>query len=159
MKKIINSREINRYHDLWSKKKTVLVGGCFDIFHYGHWFFLKKAKTRGDFLIVVLESDGFIENKKKKIPVHTQEQRAKILSALTIVDLVVKIPYFSCDRDYAELVRNVKPRVIAVTEGDNQINLKKRQAQEIGAEISVVSPFLKKFSGSKIIKYAPFFSD
>ena len=70
-------------------KKRVLVGGCFDILHFGHATFLQKAREAGDVLIILLESDEFIVQIKKKKPVHIQQQRAEILSALGYVDYVV----------------------------------------------------------------------
>ena len=48
-------------------KKIVLVGGCFDILHAGHIFFLQKAKLRGDVLIVLLEHDAHITELKKRM--------------------------------------------------------------------------------------------
>lgn len=32
--------------------KVVLVGGCFDLLHYGHIQFLAKSKKQGNYLIV-----------------------------------------------------------------------------------------------------------
>jgi len=46
------------------KTKVVLVGGAFDILHYGHIHFLKHAKALGDYLVVALESDKFIQKSK-----------------------------------------------------------------------------------------------
>src|SRR6266403_2209747 len=54
-------------------KKIVLVGGCFDIIHFGHIQFLQKAKEAGDYLIVALEPDERIINYKKRTPIHTQQ--------------------------------------------------------------------------------------
>src|SRR5207244_1653842 len=132
--------------------KTVLVGGCFDILHFGHVVFLKQAKRAGDYLIVALESDEFILNTKKKKPFHTQRERAEVLCALSFVDRVIKLPYFARDRDYFDFVKKLKPEVIAVTVGDLQIENKKKQAAEIGARVRVVTPFIKDFSSSKISK-------
>ena len=70
-------------------KKTVLVGGCFDILHYGHLRFLSQAKEKGEMLIVALESDTFIRKIKNKKPIHTQEQRAEILAHLNLVDMII----------------------------------------------------------------------
>ena len=148
---IIPYTKINSYKKLFKDKKTVLVGGCFDLVHYGHLEFLKKAKKSGDFLIVSLESDEFIKKNKRKDPIHTQGERAEVLSSLNMVDLVVKLPYFSSDDEYFEMVKKIKPNVIGVTEGDSQLENKKRQAAAIGAEIKIVTPLLQKYSTRKII--------
>jgi len=44
------------------KKELILVGGCFDLLHYGHITFLKNAKLPNSFLLVALESDEYIIN-------------------------------------------------------------------------------------------------
>ena len=141
-------------------KKIVLVGGCFDIFHYGHLQFLKKARAYGDFLIVALESDEFIKKKKKREPIHNQKQRAKILSAFSFVDLIVLLPYFSKEESYFDLVKKVRPKIIAVTKGDPKIENKKKQALIVSAKIKEVTPLIKNFSSSKIYKiYEAFLGD
>lgn len=151
MGKIIDYSNLKKYQEEFNNKKTVLVGGCFDLIHYGHFQFLKKAKKTGDYLIVVLESDEFIKKSKKRQPIHNQNQRAQILAGFRMVDLVVKIPYFSSDKDYFELVYKIKPKIIAVTEGDPQIKNKIQQAEKIGGKVITVSSLIKKFSTRKII--------
>ncbi len=150
--KIISYQEIKKYLDFLKNKNIVLVGGCFDIFHYGHLKFLEKAKKQGDFLIVILESDQYIKKYKRQQPIHNQQQRAEILASLSFVDLIIKIPLFKSDKNYFELVKLIKPKIIAVTQGDKQLKNKKKQAREIGGEVKVVSPLLKKFSTKKIAK-------
>lgn len=156
---IVKLKDIDQYKNYWQKKKTVLGGGCFDVFHFGHLKYLQGAKSEGDFLIILLESDRFIKNKKKRKPIHIQRERAEILAAIKFVDLVILLPFFKNDQKYLKLVEKIKPQVIAVTEGDPQIKNKQRQASAIGAQLKVVSPFIKKFSSSKIIHHAGFFSD
>lgn len=133
-------------------KQTVLVGGCFDVFHFGHLEFLKKAKEQGDYLIVVLEPDEVIRLKKRE-PVHNHQERAQVLDSMAMVDLVIKIPKFG-EKDYWHLVEDLKPNVIAVTEGDSQIENKKKQAESVGGELKVVTPFIKDFSSTKITNHA-----
>ena len=103
------------------KKKIVLVGGCFDILHWGHIAFLKKAKKLGDYLVVALESD---ENTKKLKgpgrPIHTQRERQKMLGSLRFVDKVIALSPMKSDSDYEKLVRKVNPDIIAVTKGDTK---------------------------------------
>ena len=66
----------------------VLTYGTFDLFHHGHLRLLERAKSLGDYLIVVLSSDEF--NKiKNKVSYYTYEQRKIILEACRYVDLVV----------------------------------------------------------------------
>ncbi len=131
-------------------KKIVLVGGCFDIFHYGHLVFLKKAKEQGDLLVLLLESDRSILAKKKHTPVHNQRERAEILEAIEYIDYIIPIDFLKRDKDYSEMIAKIKPAVIAVTEGDDQFKNKDRQAKMIGGKMIVVTPLIKKFSSTNI---------
>lgn len=136
------------------KKKLVLLGGCFDLLHFGHISFLGRAKNLGDILIVALECDEFIKRRKKKIPIHSQEERAKILASLRMVDLVILLPFFARDDDYLRLVKIISPRIIAITEGDPQRWNKTKFAKAVGARV-VATPIIKRFSSSSIVSYAP----
>lgn len=121
------------------KKKKVLVGGCFDIFHIGHLTFLQAAKKHGEMLIVALESDDFIRKKKQREPFHTQHERAEILAACEIVDIVILLPLFTSSRQYGDLVDTIKPHIIAITEGDPHKHYKKQHAEKIGASVVTVT--------------------
>jgi len=132
-------------------KKTVLVGGCFDILHFGHLSFLTQAKEAGDLLVLLLESDEFIKTKKGKQPIHNQDQRAAILASLYQVDFVVLLPYLKTYREYLDVIKMIKPKLIGVTRGDINLNFKKRQAQEIGAEVIEIIDTVGNFSSSKIL--------
>lgn len=151
------SNKIIRYaHDdtikkLTKGKKTVLVGGCFDILHYGHMHFLSQAKAKGQVLIVALESDEFIRRVKRKKPIHTQMQRAEILAHLDLVDVIVLLPLFT-EKDYFEMVQMIRPNVIALTKGDPHLEEKRNQARKVGASI-VLTNFMKGYSSSFIQQY------
>src|SRR3712207_2220983 len=100
MENILTLKQIGKIKQQYPNKKIVVVGGCFDILHYGHVTFLKNAFKEGDILVVALESDEYIQNKKKRAPIHTQDQRAEILAALRIVSYIIKLPYFVSDEQY-----------------------------------------------------------
>jgi FAD synthetase len=134
------------------KKHKVLVGGCFDVLHYGHLTFLKNAKNKNQILIIALESDDFITKVKKREPIHTQFQRAEILASLTIVDYVVLLPFMKSYDQYSKIVRDIQPQIIAVTKGDSQINNKKKQIESIGGKIKIVTNNIPGFSTSKLIR-------
>lgn len=70
-------------------RTIVTCNGSFDLFHYGHLCFLEEAKKQADVLIVGLNSDSSIKQYKSPLrPVICQEQRAALLSALSIVSYV-----------------------------------------------------------------------
>lgn len=158
-KKIVHFDNLLEKKEKTKANKIVLVGGCFDLLHFGHVSFLAEAKKHGDFLIVALESDDFIKKVKKREPVHTQEQRAHILSHLEIVDKVIKLPHLKDYGDYLNLVKTVSPSIIAVTEGDERLKEKEKQANEIGAKLKVVCSLVFSPSTSNIIKYASIFGN
>ena len=131
--------------------KTVLVGGCFDILHYGHIHFLKKAKGLGTYLVVALESDQNIKKLKGNgRPIHSQIQRREILESIDFVDEVISLPDSMTDNDYWRLVESVKPQIIAVTKGDPIIDKKRNQAEKFGAKLIEIEK-IKVPSTSQII--------
>lgn len=135
-----------------TKNKVVLVGGCFDILHYGHIHFLKKAKALGDYLIVLLESDKNIKRLKgEKRPIFGQDQRREMLESLHFVDEVIILSESMKDEDYKKLVKDIKPNFIAITEGDPIIEKKRKQAESVGANLIEI-PRLTVPSTSQILK-------
>ncbi len=152
---LLSSEKITTLADVKNKlpsRSIVLVGGCFDIFHFGHLVFLDLAKRQGDFLVVILESDEFINHYKQKTPVHTQSQRALIVASLMQVDLVVLLPHLKTYEEYLEVVQTIKPKVIATSEGDENITLKRSQAEHVGALVKEVTSTIQPFSSTAIRK-------
>jgi cytidyltransferase-like protein len=133
-------------------KNVVLVGGCFDILHLGHIRFLEAAKQQGDYLIVALEPDSRIIKYKKHQPMHTQQQRAEILSHLRDVDEVLLLPELHGFPDYLQLVQTIQPNVIAATKGDPQLQNKMRQSEAVGAQMMTVVDRIDPFSSTSILK-------
>jgi len=70
------------------KEKIAIVSGGFDCCHVGHIEYFKEAKKLGDYLVVILNSDDFLLNKKGYIFMHFNE-RCGILEAIKYVDCVV----------------------------------------------------------------------
>lgn len=134
-------------------KQKVLVGGCFDIFHYGHFQFLHKAKEKGRILIIALESDHFIITKKKRSPIHNQIQRAQILAELNCVDYVLLLSEIKDDLGYQQLVKDVNPDIVAITKGDPQLVNKAKQIKSIGGKLLVVTSYFDDFSTQHIINH------
>lgn len=131
-------------------KKIVLVGGCFDIIHFGHVQFLEKAKQTGDYLIVALEPDERIIQHKKRAPTHTQTERAYNLLALRHVDQIIMLPLLHEFQDYYALVQAINPHIIAITNNDPQLSNKQKQADAINAQLVIVTNVIGTFSSSHI---------
>lgn len=132
--------------------KKVLVGGCFDLLHFGHTEFLNAAKAQGDYLVVALESDDNVRHMKGDTrPIHIQQQRKAMLEALKCVDEVILLPVMKTDEEYAQLVERVHPSVIAVTEGDTMLDKKRAHASAVGSEV-VIIPKIHTPSTSQLAK-------
>ncbi len=68
--------------------KRILTYGTYDLMHYGHIRLLKRAKRRGDYLIVAVATDEFNAIKGKKA-YHDFDTRKKMVEAIRYVDLVI----------------------------------------------------------------------
>jgi FAD synthetase len=134
-------------------EKIVLAGGCFDILHIGHLTFLRNAKKQGAKLIIFLENDENVTKLKGKgRPIHKQLERAKILSFVPSVDYVVLLSDMKNSEDYAKLINQIRPNVIATTNDDPYIKDKTKQAGSVGAKLVPVVKRLKKHSTTKLAK-------
>lgn len=132
--------------------KKVLVGGCFDLLHYGHIRFLEESKKLGDRLVVALESDENVRRMKgESRPIHTQAQRKAMLEALSCVNEVLALPPMNSHQEYYDLVTRVNPQIIAITDGDPKESNKREQAEQIGATL-VVIPKVPTPSTSQLAK-------
>lgn len=70
-----------------SGRKIVLCHGTFDLMHTGHIRYLQRARKEGDYLVVTVTADEFV-NKGPGRPVFGEQLRAENLAALACVDLV-----------------------------------------------------------------------
>jgi rfaE bifunctional protein nucleotidyltransferase chain/domain len=95
----------------WKKqdKKIVFTNGCFDILHIGHVDYLEKARNTGDKLILGLNTDESVRKLKgSNRPVIDEMSRARILAALSFVDMVI---LFNEDTPL-NLITAIKPDIL-----------------------------------------------
>jgi D-beta-D-heptose 7-phosphate kinase/D-beta-D-heptose 1-phosphate adenosyltransferase len=91
-------------------KKIVFTNGCFDILHFGHVDYLRRAASLGDIMVVGLNSDASVRRLKgPRRPVNAEEDRALLLAALEFVDYVV---IFDENTPY-ELIMDLQPDILA----------------------------------------------
>ena len=90
--------------------KVVAVSGYFDPIHVGHLEYLKMAKSLGDKLVVIINSDYQASLKKGKSFMPEQD-RLEIVQALRCVDEV----FLSIDKDKSvcKSLEHLKPDIFA----------------------------------------------
>lgn len=155
MKRILTFTEAGSISEkLKNQGKTiVLAGGCFDILHIGHLALLENAKKQGDILIVLLESDEKIKQLKGiNRPIHTQKERAVMLASIRFVDYVILLPLMRNDEEYEQVVKMIKPNILATTENDPHAEKKQQQAEKIGAQLIYVVQYIPQASSSKLVE-------
>ena len=90
-------------------KRIVFTNGCFDILHVGHVRYLAAARSKGDALVLGLNSDVSVKSiKRDKRPIVDQDQRAEVLSGLACVDYITIFD----EPDPLALIRTIKPDVL-----------------------------------------------
>lgn len=135
-----------------SGKSIVVTGGCFDILHVGHFSLFENAKKEGDILIVLLENDEKIKKTKGfKRPLHSQKERAHMLSLVKPIDYIILLPLIDSDEEYDNIIEKIKPNIIAITKNDPNIADKKRQAEKIGAMVKEVIDYIPEKSTTNIL--------
>ena len=69
------------------KRPIVFTNGCYDLFHYGHLYALRKAKEFGESLVVAVNSNSSVSKLKgSNRPIIHDFWRLEIVRALKYVD-------------------------------------------------------------------------
>lgn len=153
MAKIIPHSRLKSIRKLYKNQKIVLVGGCFDILHPGHVYFLDQAKKRGDLLVVFLESDEKIKRQKgPDRPFYLQKERAFILSFIRPVDIIVLLPDVAENNLYDKLVIELHPDILATTKGNLTLPYLKRSAGLVKAKVVENIKFVKGYSSTNTLQ-------
>jgi rfaE bifunctional protein nucleotidyltransferase chain/domain len=88
--------------------KTITINGCFDVLHTGHLDLLDYAKTKGNYLIVLLNSDESIKKLKGNTrPINNQKNRKRFLESLKQVD---KVLIFNSEKDLHKKLKQIQPK-------------------------------------------------
>ena len=116
--------------------RVVFTNGVFDLLHPGHIDALVGARRAGDLLVVGLNSDTSVRRLKgPERPVRTEAERAYVLAALAMVDVVV---VFSEDTPLA-LIMAMRPDVL-VKGGDyvESTIVGAREVRAWGGEVAII---------------------
>jgi rfaE bifunctional protein nucleotidyltransferase chain/domain len=129
-------------------KKIVFTNGGFNIIHVGHIRSLVDAKSRGDVLVVAVNSDASLRLLKgENYPIIPEHERLEILSALACVDVLT---IFS-ETTVANLLLKIKPHIHAKGTDYTKESVPERDTVlSYGGEIAIVGD-AKDHSSTSII--------
>ena len=127
--------------------KLVFTNGCFDILHRGHLQTLRFAKSKGEKLVVALNTDDSIKRLKgDSRPIKSLVEREAVMAALDMVDFVVSFD----ENTPFETVQKCKPDVL-VKGGDYQQEKILEKYGSIVKEVHI-APSIEGLSTTEILK-------
>lgn len=80
---ILSYEDLKKY-----EKKVVMVDGCFDPLHIGHATYFKEAARFGLPVLCNVQSDRYINERKKRANLLPEEQRIQVIDAMRDVSYV-----------------------------------------------------------------------
>ena len=148
---IVTRHEIGRVAEALRRagRKVVFTNGVFDLLHPGHVRYLQQAKALGGALIVGVNSDRSVRlNKGEGRPVHAEAERAEILGALQVVDVVVVFD----EETPHEVIAAVQPDVLVKGADWPEDGIVGRDIVEARGGVVVRVPVESGYSTSLIIE-------
>ena len=149
MSKIVGYKQLAKivqaYHDLG--KRVVLTQGTYDLIHVGHGRYLEEAKKSGDILIVGVDSDAKVKQRKgPQRPVVPEEERLEMVNYLASVDNVVLKPLTA---EKWSLIKLVRPDVLVATKATYD-KKELEELKEFCGEVKVLEPKATTSTSAKI---------
>lgn len=132
-----------------SGESIVFTNGCFDLLHIGHITLLEDCRRFGSKLVVAMNTDRSVSDLKgPSRPIVSENERARVMSALGCVDMVVLFD----EETPLELIRAIKPDVL-VKGGDYTVETVVGHEDVIasGGRVEII-PTVEGFSTSNIVK-------
>lgn len=135
--------------------KVVVTIGTWDLLHIGHVRYLRNAKSKGDILIVGVDSDRTVKRYKGELrPIVPYIERSEMLTYQSCVDLVTPVDDVDSKGNWQyKLIKRIKPDVFVAVED----SYSKHQISDIKKyckEIIVLPRQAEKTSTSNMIQYA-----
>jgi rfaE bifunctional protein nucleotidyltransferase chain/domain len=130
------------------QNKIVFTNGGFNILHVGHIRSLQDAKSRGDVLVVAVNSDDSLRRiKGVNYPLIPEDERLEVLAALECVDVLTLFSEPTVD----SLLLKLKPHIHAKGTDYTKESVPERETVlSYGGEIAIVGD-AKDHASSSII--------
>jgi rfaE bifunctional protein nucleotidyltransferase chain/domain len=117
-------------------KTVVFTNGCYDLLHPGHIRLLEQAQSKGDVLILALNSDASVRRAKgPSRPLLPEQERAEVAMALEAVDAVTLF-----DEDTPrELIAAILPDILIKGADWAHFIAGKEEVENAGGEVMTVA--------------------
>lgn len=128
--------------------RIVLTSGTYDLFHVGHAQYLEQAKRQGDLLIVGVDSDAKVKERKgPHRPVVSQQERIHILSHLRHVDAItLKAP----GEKPNALIKLVRPDVLVLSKSTKHKKEHIEEKKKYCGKIVLLPPQAETSTSAKV---------
>jgi D-glycero-beta-D-manno-heptose 1-phosphate adenylyltransferase len=127
--------------------RIVLTSGTFDILHVGHQRYLHAAKRHGDILVVGVDSDEKVRNRKgPDRPIVPETERIEVLAHQRSVDIITLKPLMA---EKWALIKLVRPDVLIATQ-ETYKNEERELLKEWCGEVVVLEPQAMTSTTAKI---------
>jgi D-beta-D-heptose 7-phosphate kinase/D-beta-D-heptose 1-phosphate adenosyltransferase len=114
--KSTNKRSVVKKSSGSDKASWVMVSGGFDPIHIGHVRMFEKARKLGDKLVVVINNDHWLMDKKGYV-FMSQKERGEIIASFPSVNKVVftdhKPGEYNTDKSVCRAIQKLKPAIFA----------------------------------------------
>lgn len=114
-------------------KTIVFCHGCFGKLHKGHLKLFQEAKKHADILMVGVESDQYLRQKKGNETILSQQERIQQIENTDLVDIVFPLPEGTVSM-YKEIYRKINPNFL-ITAIDEVSEKKKQDAESLGIKV------------------------
>jgi len=126
---------------------VVFTNGCYDLLHPGHIRLLEQARSRGDVLVLGLNTDASVRRSKgPSRPILTETERAEIATALAAVDAVV----FFDEETPRDLIAGLLPDVLVKGADWSHFVAGREEVEAAGGQV-VTIPLEPGFSTTNIV--------
>lgn len=130
--------------------KVVLTQGTYDMVHIGHSRYFEEAKKHGDLLVVGVDSDKKVrERKGPDRPIVPETERLEMVTHLRSVDIVTLKPHNS---PRWHLIKAVQPDILIITK-ETQEGYSKAEMKEMASycgKIVILNPMATTSTSAKI---------
>ena len=138
--------KLNKHRE--NGERIVFTNGCFDILHIGHIEYLKFSRQQGDLLVIGLNTDRSVrEQKGDKRPFVSEDERARLISALEDVSYVILFDELTPEK----LIRRIKPDILVKGEDWKEKGVVGREFVESYGGKVILAPLVDNVSTTDIV--------